>query len=183
MDSKKTLTFDTVKGAAFRRYQPVAFALDGKGYYGLNAFNISFNTSENASGAELWEYDASADSWRKKTSMPVDWATGGANVYGVISGKLHMTYRESTTNYGKGNILLYDYNLMSGEWSRTIGKITRANEWAGILNDKIYVGPSRDRRYTTPRQQAYFMLTILNLISGLKSNKDPLMIDRQTLLL
>lgn len=147
---KKPLSFDVINGKTYRRYIPVGFTHEGKGYYGFNPENISYTASENALGAELWEYDSSNDSWKKKTSMPVEWATGGSKVYGMISGKFYLSYAESTTNYGNGSTLIYSFDMTSGAWERTVGKISKINEFGGVLNDRIYLGLTRDRRYSTP---------------------------------
>lgn len=138
---KKNFTLDVEKGVNFKRWNPIAFSHNGKGYYGLNPLSISYTQSENAKGGEIWEYEPTGDTWSKKTQMPIDWIKGGAKGYGVVDGKLFIIYKQSVGSEHRGEMPVYEYDFLTGKWSEKAALLqTFHTAITGTINGKIYVG-------------------------------------------
>ncbi len=109
------------------RYYGVSFTINGKGYFGTGT-NGLFRT-------DLWEYDATTDTWTQKADIPVKRCLA---VGFVISGKGYIAL-------GDGNAVLNDlweFDPVMNTWTQksNLPATGRNGGLALVINNKAYVG-------------------------------------------
>ncbi len=135
MNSNMWIKCDSFPGTA--RQDAVAFAVNGKGYYGTG-YNNKATSDENPNGYynDFWEYDPTTDSWREIEPFP------GTKRYGALAfsanskGYVGFGY-DTEQGYLKD---FYSYDPLTGKWT-DIGTISQKRVGASVfvINDIAYI--------------------------------------------
>lgn len=123
-------------GTNTSRTAGVAFAISGKGYLGLGAQDYNGFNPAPTYLKDLWEYNATADTWAKKADLPDSGRTDaiyftiGTKAY-VVGGKTGGTSSSNDT---------WEYDPATNTWTAKAAYPGTIEEGAGFsLNGKGYV--------------------------------------------
>lgn len=124
-----------LQSGSYYRGQGVAFAINGKGYYGLGAAGSTYLN-------DIWEYDpAGAGTWTQKA----DFAEGRAAAVGFSIGNYgYVGTGITSTAYGTNSF--YRFDPVANTWTKVAGLIggPRQISSAFVINNKAYVGAGDD---------------------------------------